>query len=142
MNIVFVNIIVSRLIALKTFKSQNILDLLAPENPPGLCLRLQTAKTITLQSLFPLIKLCNDIKKINQTHLSYCTCPLEFSSKSTRTFTEFLEIFTGNEILSSTGFKYFCYVAETSYHAAFFRFDVLYFTGSSLLIRARTKKML
>ena len=28
-----------------------------PESPPGLCLRSQDAKTITLQSLFSLIKL-------------------------------------------------------------------------------------
>ena len=90
MNIVFVNIIVSRLMALKTFNSQNILDLLAPENPPELCLRLQTAKTITLQSLFPLIKLnllhslkcldkspCNDamiLKKLIK--LTYHTVPV------------------------------------------------------------------
>ena len=76
MNIVFVNVTVSRLIALKS--------------PPGLCLRLQTAKTIALQSLFPLIKLnllhrlkcldkspCNDamiLKKLIK--LTYHTVPV------------------------------------------------------------------
>ena len=76
MNIVFVNVTVSRLIALKS--------------PAGLCLRLQTAKTIALQSLFPLIKLnllhrlkcldkspCNDamiLKKLIK--LTYHTVPV------------------------------------------------------------------
>ena len=53
----FFNAIVSRLITLKILKSQNVLDLLVPESPPGLRLRSQAAKTIASQSLFLLIKL-------------------------------------------------------------------------------------
>ena len=39
MNTVFFNAIASSLIALKILKSQIFLDSLAPESPPGLCLR-------------------------------------------------------------------------------------------------------
>ena len=47
------NVIRSCLIALKTLKSQKNLVLCPPELPPGLCPRPQSAKMISLQSLFP-----------------------------------------------------------------------------------------
>ena len=53
----FFDAIVSHLIAVKLLRSQKFSDLLALESPPGLCLRSQPAKIITLQSLFSLIKL-------------------------------------------------------------------------------------
>ena len=57
MRIVSFNAIVRHLISLKILKIQKFLDLLAPESLPGLCLRSQTKKTITLQSLFSHMKL-------------------------------------------------------------------------------------
>ena len=57
MNIVSFNAIVRPIIALKILKSLEFLDLLAPESPPGVCLRSQTTKAITLQSLFSNMKL-------------------------------------------------------------------------------------
>ena len=56
MNIVFFNIIVSCLIALKILKGKIFLDLLVAESTPGVCLRPQAAKLIALQVLSSLIK--------------------------------------------------------------------------------------
>ena len=52
MDVVF-NAIVSRLIALKTLKSQNVHGCYTPESSPGLCTRPQAAITIALQLYFP-----------------------------------------------------------------------------------------
>ena len=50
----FFNATVSRLITLKTLKSQKKIRSWPPESPPGLCPRPQAAKAIVLQTLFTL----------------------------------------------------------------------------------------